>query len=102
MTTTYYIVDAWKPVFVRAKTILVTSPIHRIWYEINKDKCTYRFMPIWSEEEILKCRAELYRDLSEALVKKLYRQWGSIPRDVLGKAAREKKNKIVSKLIWMQ
>ncbi|RKP20608.1 hypothetical protein ROZALSC1DRAFT_19110 [Rozella allomycis CSF55] len=64
---TIYIVDAFKPVDVAAKTILLSSPL-------------------WSKEEIQACRALLYASLSADDVDELYSKWGGVPKFVLENA----------------
>jgi hypothetical protein len=43
-------------------------------------------MPIWSHEEIERCRSLVFTNLSAAEVKALYVKWGGIPRHVLENA----------------
>ncbi|KAI8894042.1 hypothetical protein BC833DRAFT_531060 [Globomyces pollinis-pini] len=81
--STFYIVDASKPVDVAAKTILLSSPRRDVWYKFSDDHCDIRYMPIWSYEEIELCRGALFDDLSSAQVECLYGKWGGIPRYVL-------------------
>lgn len=81
--TTYYIVDALKPAYYDAMTILLTSPRRSIWYEFDKTDCQSCYMPVWSIEEILKCRELMYSDTPVAVVQDCFRQWGGIPRYVL-------------------
>ena len=84
--STFYIVDASKPVDVAAKTILLSSPRRDVWYKFSDDHCDIRYMPIWSYEEIELCRAALFDHLLSAEVKSLYGKWGGIPRYVLENA----------------
>ncbi|EEY61763.1 crinkler (CRN) family protein, partial [Phytophthora infestans T30-4] len=81
--TTYYIVDAVKPAYYPAKTILLTSPRRSIWYEFNKTNCRSCYMPVWSLKEILQCRELMYSDTPMAVVQKCFRRWGGIARYVL-------------------
>jgi hypothetical protein len=81
--TTYYIVDAVKPPYYSAKTILLTSPRRSIWYEFNKTNCQSCYMPVWSSNEILKCRELMYSDTPENVVQDCFRRWGGIARYVL-------------------
>lgn len=80
---TYYIADACTPVDVAAKTILLSSPRRNVWYQFSKSHCTIRYMPIWSLEEIQRCREQIYNQQSEAETKSLFDRWGGIPRFVL-------------------
>ncbi|EEY53770.1 crinkler (CRN) family protein, putative [Phytophthora infestans T30-4] len=81
--TTYYIVDAVKPAYYPAKTILLTSPRRSIWYEFNKTNCQSCYMPVWSLKEILQCRKLMYSDTPVDVVQKCFRRWGGIARYVL-------------------
>ncbi|EPZ32841.1 hypothetical protein O9G_004888 [Rozella allomycis CSF55] len=83
---TIYIVDAFKPVDVAAKTILLSSPRQDVWYKFSDDHCTIRYMSVWSKEEIQACRALLYASLSADDVDKLYSKWGGVPKFVLENA----------------
>jgi hypothetical protein len=80
---TYYIVDAVKPSYHSAKTILFTSPSRSIWYEFNKTNCQSCYMPVWSIKEILKCRELMYSDTPMAVVQNCFSRWGGIARYVL-------------------
>jgi hypothetical protein len=82
-STTYYIVDAVKPTYYPAKTILLTSPRHNVWFEFNKTNCRTRYMPVWSRREIFKCRELIYPDIPAAVVQSCFRRWGGIARYVL-------------------
>lgn len=84
--STYYIVDASRPVDVAAKTILLSSPRRDVWYKFSDDHCDIRYMPIWSYEEIELCRSALFDYLLPAKVKILYGKWGGIPRYILENA----------------
>ncbi|KAG3148220.1 hypothetical protein PC128_g23648 [Phytophthora cactorum] len=81
--TTYYIVDAVKPTYYPAKTILLTSPRRSVWFEFNKTNCRTRYMPVWSQQEIFKCRELVYSDLPVAVVQDCFRRWGGITRYAL-------------------
>ncbi|ETI30206.1 hypothetical protein F443_22676, partial [Phytophthora nicotianae P1569] len=81
--TTYYIVDAVKPAYYPAKTILLTSPRRSIWYAFNKTNCQSCYMPVWSLKEILQCRELIYSTTPEAVVQDCFRRWGGIARYVL-------------------
>ena len=84
--STYYIVDAYKPVDVAAKTILLSSLRRDVWYKFSNDHCTLRFMPIWNREEIQLCRQKVYSHLTQEEVGSLFDNWGGIPRWVLENA----------------
>ncbi|TMW57984.1 hypothetical protein Poli38472_013458 [Pythium oligandrum] len=81
--TTYYVVDAMKPEVNAAKTILLTSPRRSIWYEFNKANGTSRYMPVWSLDELMKCRDLVYPNIPVATVADCFRRWGGIARYVL-------------------
>uniref|UniRef100_K3WFF0 Uncharacterized protein n=1 Tax=Globisporangium ultimum (strain ATCC 200006 / CBS 805.95 / DAOM BR144) TaxID=431595 RepID=K3WFF0_GLOUD len=48
--TTYYIVDAARPMYAPVKTILLTSARRSIWYEFSKTNCESLYMPVWSRK----------------------------------------------------
>ncbi|KAG3133725.1 hypothetical protein PI126_g19044 [Phytophthora idaei] len=81
--TPYYIVDAVKRTYYPAKTIFLTSPHRSVWFEFNKTNCRTRYMPVWSQQEIFKCRELVYSDLPVAVVQDCFRRWGGITRYVL-------------------
>ncbi|RQM31404.1 hypothetical protein B5M09_013597 [Aphanomyces astaci] len=64
-------------------TILLTKPIHEVWFEFNEDKCDFRYMPVWAWDEILTCHSELYSKLALDVVTDCFRRWGGVPRYVL-------------------
>ncbi|RGB27176.1 hypothetical protein C1646_769459 [Rhizophagus diaphanus] len=85
----WYIVDGKEPKSVDAKTILICSPKRDYYKKFDNYEgvVTARFMPIWSWEEIKKCRKGLYNDeVEKKLAKDLFLKWGGIPRYVLEKA----------------
>ncbi|CAG8689323.1 7310_t:CDS:2 [Funneliformis mosseae] len=85
--TTWYLVDTKPPPYVHAITILVCSPNKAYYKEFRKMlKSTIRYMPIWSWNEIVKCRNLLYTDIIDSELIKYYNHWGGIPRFVLEKA----------------
>ena len=96
---TYYIVDAVKPLYYSAKTILLTSPRRSIWHEFNKTNCQPCYMPVWSRNEILKCRELIYSDTPENVVQDCFRRWGGIARYVLRFAQVEKQQMLLEKAI---
>ncbi|KAF0774649.1 hypothetical protein AaE_001650 [Aphanomyces astaci] len=83
LPTTYYIVDAVRPLKCPAMTILLTKPIHEVWFEFNEDKCDFRYMPVWAWDEISKCHTLLYSKLTLDVVTDRFRRWGGVPRYVL-------------------
>ena len=42
----FYVVDGMKPQDYKAKTMLVTSPRHDIWFEFHKFDCARFYMPV--------------------------------------------------------
>ena len=82
-SSTFYIVDDAKPVDVAARTVLLSSLGHDVWYSFSKEKCAIRYMPICSWEEIEICRGLLFGHLTSAETKSLYEKWGGVPRHVL-------------------
>ncbi|CAG8614434.1 2086_t:CDS:2 [Paraglomus occultum] len=79
----WYIVDGREPMEYVAKTILVCSPQKRHYSSFDKLGTTIRYMPVWSWEEIDACRTKLFRNLTQEYVRKLYNEWGGIPRFTL-------------------
>uniref|UniRef100_A0AAV1TQG9 Crinkler effector protein N-terminal domain-containing protein n=1 Tax=Peronospora matthiolae TaxID=2874970 RepID=A0AAV1TQG9_9STRA len=80
---TFYVVDGVKPSRVKAKTMLVTSPRKEVWHKICQRKCARLFMPVWSKQEIFKCRELLYSNTPVEIVEKRYMKWGGVARYVL-------------------
>lgn len=74
LPTTYYIVDDMPPACYASKTILVTSPHRSIWYEFAKTRCTFRYMPVWSEQEIMNCHSLMYSGVPVANVRDCFRR----------------------------
>jgi hypothetical protein len=54
--STWYLVDAIKPKIWAAKTVLVFSPNPATYREFVKEGARTRYMPVWTEAEILHCR----------------------------------------------
>jgi hypothetical protein len=96
---TMFIVDACTPVDVPAKTILLSSPRRDIWYKYSDSRCTIRFMPTWSNNEMQSCREKLFPHLSVQQVNDLYDKWGGVPRFVLESALDEEKQKYLDRAI---
>ncbi|KAE8907409.1 hypothetical protein PF005_g3257 [Phytophthora fragariae] len=70
---TYYIVDAVKPTYYPAKTILLTSPRRSVWFEFNKTNST--------------------------IVQDCFRRWGGIARYVLRYAQLDDQQELLEKAI---
>lgn len=79
----FYVVDGVKPSICTAKTILVTSPRRDVWYHYSERNCATLFMPVWTKEEIFRCRELMYPHTPVAIVDECYRRWGGIARYVL-------------------
>jgi hypothetical protein len=91
----WYIVDGKQPDRAIAKTILICSPRKDHYREFDKQSPDIRIMPVWTWEEINDCRKEIFKHLSEEVVRALYMKWGGIPRYVLMSAENSKiQNKI--------
>ncbi|RHZ45055.1 hypothetical protein Glove_692g46 [Diversispora epigaea] len=83
----WYIVDDKRPEQVNAKTILVCSPRNDHYRNFDKYlETTIRYMPVWSWEEIEKCRIGIFDHLDKVEVESLFSKWGGIPRFTLEKA----------------
>lgn len=52
---------------------------------INRVGCTLLYMPIWSLEELVKCRNAMYPELADDRLRSLFDCWGGIPHFVLKK-----------------
>ncbi|KAG5182393.1 hypothetical protein JKP88DRAFT_164594, partial [Tribonema minus] len=71
-------------------TLVFVTPRWVRYHEFLKaPAATKRFMPVWSEEELLRCAELLFsgqdleRDVPQARVRELFRRWGGVPRYVL-------------------
>lgn len=72
-----YLVDGESPTLVAAWTIAVVSPERRHYWSYHKEPgVKIRYMPVWSEEELLDAQKGMYTHLEEELVKMLYEKWG--------------------------
>ncbi|CAG8666470.1 4641_t:CDS:1, partial [Paraglomus occultum] len=60
---------------------------------------TIRYMPVWSWEEIDACRIKLFRNLTREYVRKLYNEWGGIPRFILFYALNDAQQDLLQKAI---
>ena len=88
---TWCLVDGKKPVYpavAKAKYILATSPNCKIWWQFSKEPgSTFRYMPIWSWEEIVQLWTKSYsHTISKPKLENLYANWGGIPCYVLENA----------------
>ncbi|DBA01806.1 TPA: hypothetical protein N0F65_002922 [Lagenidium giganteum] len=95
--TTFYFVDAVKPVYCPAKTILLTSPRRSIWWEFNKTNCDSLYVPVWTWKEIMNCRDSLFHRLDVSMVSKHFDRWGGIARYVLEKARSRRQQRHLAK-----
>jgi len=85
----WLIVDGHKPPLkASAKTILITSPDHDVWWHFHKERgATVRYMPAWDMAELEACRHHMYQGhISSQELQRLYSRWGGRPRYVLEKA----------------
>ncbi|KAF0704419.1 hypothetical protein DYB28_008092 [Aphanomyces astaci] len=101
LPTTYYIVDAVKPQKCQAMTILLTSPRHEVWFSFNNDNCDFRYMPVWTLDEILSCRKLLYPDLDVNMVTDCFHRWGGVPRYVLENMLRDTHQSLLERALGM-
>ncbi|KAJ1547754.1 hypothetical protein HK096_000228 [Nowakowskiella sp. JEL0078] len=97
--STYYIVDANRPAFTQAKTVLLSSPRREVWYEFNKTACTLRYMPVWSYQEIDSCRNLLFPRINSDIAKDQFEKWGGIPRFVLQYAFDDREQSLLQSAI---
>ncbi|CAB4425352.1 unnamed protein product [Rhizophagus irregularis] len=79
----WYIVDGKSPDDSEAKTILICSSLKSHYKVFDNRIPEIRYMPVWSWNEINKCRADIFTHLSENKVRELYIKWGGIPRYIL-------------------
>nr|BAP69148.1 RxLR effector candidate protein [Hyaloperonospora arabidopsidis Emoy2] len=96
---TFYVVDGVKPSRVKAKTMLVTSPRKKVWHKIFQRNCARLFMPVWSKQEIFKCRELLYSNTPVEIVEKRYMKWGGVARYVLQYAEDKALQKVLKEAI---
>ena len=80
---TFYVVDGVRPSLTTAKTILVTSPRTEIWKKYDQEGCKRLYMPVWTQEEIFRCRQLMYSNTPVEIVEDRYLKWGGIVRYVL-------------------
>eukprot|EP00891_Asterochloris_glomerata_P008663 jgi/Astpho2/8663/fgenesh1_pg.00127_%23_1_t len=86
-STAWYLVDGICPEDAEgARTLLVTSPDRQVYKEaIKRDNFKIIYMPVWSLEELEKCRTAMYPEMAVADVRSRFDHWGGIPRFVLAK-----------------
>ena len=81
----WIISDAVLPPFtgVACRVVVVTSPklVHESM--LAKSGFRYRYMPIWSMDEIETVRKELYPSLKPDHVEREFKIWGGVPRTIL-------------------
>lgn len=82
-----------------AKTILICSPQKCYYRNFDKLGPTIRYMPVWSWEEIDACRIKIFRYLAQEYVRKLYNEWGGIPRFTLFNALNHYHQDLLKKAI---
>ena len=97
---TFYVVDGVEPSRCNAKTILVTSPRKKIWHKYSqRNGAKVLFMPVWTEENIYRCRDLLYSDTPVETVEKRFCKWGGVARYVLRYAKDKAKQKVLKEAI---
>ena len=87
---TVVIVDAVEPpLCFDALTILITSPRRDVYWTFSKSEgTTFRFMPVFSLDEMLKCRHVSFSEtVGVETVHALFARWGGVVRFVLQKAS---------------
>jgi len=95
----WYLVDTTQPCLCAAKTIMVSSPYKgHFKYYVKYEGSFIRYMPVWTEEEILLCRKEIYPNLPEEEVRGRFLKWGGIPRYVLEKVDAPHQNTLIAAL----
>lgn len=99
----WYIVDGQEPTLnrgIKGHTLLVTSPNRANWYQWSKTGCNILFAPLWSYDEIEKCRELCYPEVQHGLGRRgyvvygreLYDKWGGVPRYLLSDLTLEAHN----------
>ena len=72
---TLYLIDGQTPTMeAKAWTIMVSSEEKDSWEFRQKRAMGMRYMPVWSEEELLDAQRNVYTHLNGELVKKLYQK----------------------------
>ncbi|GIL83624.1 hypothetical protein Vretifemale_12292 [Volvox reticuliferus] len=71
-----------------ANTVLLATSADLQQYKgfLKLRGATALYMPLWTDDEIEKCRSQLFPTLDAAMVQTLMSKWGNIPRYVLEKA----------------
>ncbi|GIM10155.1 hypothetical protein Vretimale_13912 [Volvox reticuliferus] len=71
----------------RAASTVLLSSLEQDQYKFQKLRgATTLYMPVWTDDEIEKCRIQLFPSLENEMVQMLVSKWGNIPRYVLEKA----------------
>ena len=97
---TFYLVDGVEPSHCDANTILVTSPRKEIWHKyFQRNGAKFLCMPVWTEEEIYRCRDLLYSTTPVETVEKRFYKWGGVARYVLRYAKDKAKQKVLKEAI---
>ena len=83
--TTLLLVDGCSPpAGASVFTVLVTSPRKDAYWKFNKEPhSTLRYMPPFSESELIACSAACYSHLQQAAVLERFQRWGGVARMVL-------------------
>ena len=95
----WYLIDGVTPPQDYCRTLLVTSPNKDIWWEFAKQQSWRRTMPVWSIDEIERCRRLCFPRADKGLVEEAYKQWGGIARYVLEKLRDEPAQQLLSEAI---
>ncbi|GIL88105.1 hypothetical protein Vretimale_13969 [Volvox reticuliferus] len=89
-SATWWIIDMGTALERGANTVLLASPDKARYKEFLKlQGANPLYMPIWTNDEIEKCRSRLFPTLDAAMVEALKSKWGNIPRYVLERALNE-------------
>ncbi|GIL88107.1 hypothetical protein Vretimale_13970 [Volvox reticuliferus] len=87
-SATWWIIDTGTALERGANTVLLSSPNRELYKEFLKlQGSNVLYMPIWTDDEIEKCRSQVFPTIDLGLVRALRSRWGNIPRYVLEKAA---------------
>ncbi|GIL83627.1 hypothetical protein Vretifemale_12295 [Volvox reticuliferus] len=86
-SATWWIIDMGPARDVcEASTVLLASHnLDQYLTLLNLRVATALHMPLWTDDEIEKCRSQLFPTLDAAMVQTLMLKWGNIPRYVLEK-----------------
>jgi hypothetical protein len=89
--STAYVVDGRDPGLDHRDdvlTFLVCSPRKKHWHDFMKGRRRRMlYMPVWTLEELERCRAQLYPQVSADLLESLFTVVGGVPRFVLEEAS---------------